>query len=355
MKSVKSIIKKALALTLCCTAALSLSACGGNNSTDESVTLNVYNWGDYIDESVLETFTEETGIKVNYEMFATNEDMYIKIKNGGTDYDIAIPSDYMIEKMAKENLLQKIDTSKMENYKNIGDFFKNLSYDPNNEYSVPYMWGTVGILYNKTKVDAPITSWKSLWDEKYKGQIFMYNSQRDSIGVALKMLGYSINTRDLNELSAAKQALVDQMPLVLSYAGDDVKDKMIAGEAALSVMYSGDAMYVKGQNEDLEYVVPEEGSNYWFDGIVIPKTSTHKEEAEKFIDFLCRPDIALKNTEYIGYSTPNSGALELLDDEIKNDPTYTPSSDVLPKCELFYDLGDFIKEYDKAWTEILAS
>lgn len=346
-------IKKLSAVILSFVFALSLASCSSDKK-DQAV-VNVYNWGDYIDESIFEIFEEETGIKVNYETFATNEDMYVKIKNGGTEYDVVIPSDYMIEKMVAEDLLYTIDTENMENYKYIGDFFKNLSYDPNNEYSVPYMWGTLGIVYNTSLVDEEITSWSSLWDEKYADSIFMYNSQRDSIGVALKKLGYSLNTRDVNELADAKQALIEQMPLVLSYAGDDIKDKMISGEAAFAVMYSGDAMYCMEYNEDLAYVVPEEGSNYWFDGAVIPKTAQNREAAEEFINFLCRPDIALMNTEYIGYSTPNTETLEMLDDEYKNDPTYNPSPEVLEKCELFYDLGDFVEEYNKVWTEVLAS
>lgn len=353
-------MKKYLALAVAGVMALGLAGCSSSSgsasgSKGDKQVLNVYNWGDYIDEEVLDMFEQETGIQVNYETFATNEDMYVKIKNGGTDYDIAIPSDYMIERMVNEDLLETIDTSQLENYGQIDDFFKNLSYDPNNEYSVPYMWGTLGIVYNTTMVDKPVTSWDILWDADYAGSIFMYNSQRDSIGVALKRLGYSLNTRDMDELAAARDSLIEQKPLVLSYLGDNIKDSMIAGEAALSVMYSGDAVYCMSYNEDLAYAVPNEGSNYWFDGIVIPKTCQNKEAALKFIDFLCRPDVALMNTEYIGYSTPITGAREMLSEEMLENPAYSPSAETLEKCELFYDLGDFLQEYDKAWTEIFAS
>lgn len=347
-------LKRVLAAVMIGTLALSVTACSGGDSSEKQV-LNVYNWGDYIDEEVLDIFEEETGIRVNYETFATNEDMYVKIKNGSTDYDIAIPSDYMIEKMVNEGLLETIDTASLENYGQIDDFFKHLSYDPENQYSVPYMWGTVGIVYNKTMVGEVPTSWNALWDEDYKGQIFMYQSQRDVLAVALKKLGYSLNTRDLAELEEAKQALVEQRKLVdPTYVGDNIKDSMIAGEAAMCFMYSGDAVYCMDYNEDLGYVVPEEGSNYWFDGIVIPKTCQNKEAAMKFIDFLCRPDIALMNTEYIGYASPNNGALEMLDEETKSNPAYNPDQSVLDKCELFYDLGEFILEYDRIWTEVLA-
>lgn len=340
-------IKKLIPAVLLCTVAL--TSCNGSGNTVSE--LNVYNWGDYIDESILKTFTEETGIKVNYETFTTNEDMYTKISKGSTNYDIAFPSDYMIEKMITNDLIQKINFENIPNYKNIDDKFKNLGYDSNNEYSVPYMWGTVGIVYNKTMVDDVVDSWNILWNSKYKDNIFMLDSQRDSIAVALKKLGYSLNTRDVGELEQARDALKEQKPLVLAYVGDDVKNKMISGEGAISVMWSGDAIFCQAENPDLEYSIPKEGSNYWFDGVVILKNAPHKEEAEKFIDFLCRDDIALKNTEYIGYSTPNKAAFDLLDDEKKSDATYWPSDEELSRCEIFHDLGDFIKEYDRVWTE----
>lgn len=340
-------IKKLIPAVLLCTVVL--TSC--NSSGDTVSELNVYNWGDYIDESVLKTFTQETGIKVNYETFTTNEDMYTKISKGSTNYDIAFPSDYMIEKMKNNDLIQKINFDNIPNYKNIDDKFKNLGYDPNNEYSIPYMWGTVGIVYNKTMVDDAVDSWDILWSSKYKDNIFMLDSQRDSIAVALKKLGYSLNTRDVTELEQARDALKEQKPLVLAYVGDDVKNKMISGEGAISVMWSGDAIFCQAENPDLEYSIPKEGSNYWFDGIVILKNAPHKEEAEKFIDFLCREDIALKNTEYIGYSTPNKAAFDLLDNERKSDTTYWPSDEELSRCEIFHDLGDFIKEYDRVWTE----
>ena len=327
-----------------------LTAC----QQDSRVALNVYNWGDYIDESVIKDFEKKYNIRVNYDTFSTNEDMYVKIKAGGADYDVLFPSDYMIERMIKEDMLHKLDFSNIPNYKYIEDQFKNLDYDPQNEYSVPYMWGTVGILYNKTMVDEPVTSWKILWDPKYSKQILMLDSQRDSIGVALKMLGYDMNTRDLNELEEAKQALIEQKPLVLAYVGDDVKDKMIAGEAALAVVWSGDAVYMKRENPDLEYALPQEGSNLWVDAMVIPKTSKHKAEAELFINFLCDPEIAYKNADYIGYSSPHCEAKKMLDPELLNDPAAYPEMEELVNCDIFKDLGDFLRVYDRIWTEIKA-
>jgi len=327
------------------------TGCGG----EEKTVLNVYNWGDYIDLAVIDEFEEEYGIEVNYENFATNEDMYVKIKSGGTDYDVAFPSDYMIEKMIKEDMLLKIDLNNISNFKHIGSRFKNLDFDPNNEYSVPYMWGTVGIIYNTKLVKDNVDSWDILWNEEYERQILMLDSQRDSIGVALKKLGYSLNTRNIDELNEAKNELIKQKPLVLAYVGDEVKGMMIGEEAALAVVWSGDAIYMMEENENLKYVVPKEGSNYWFDNMVIPNTSKHKEEAEMFIDFMTRPEISLKNAEYIGYSTPNVETMKMLDEEILNNKAAYPSEEELTENEVFLDLGDFIREYDKIWTEVKAN
>lgn len=321
----------------------------------DKVILNVYNWGDYIDESVVSEFEDTYNIKVNYETFATNEDMYVKIKSGGTAYDVAIPSDYMISKMIKENLVSKIDLSNVPNYRLIDNKFKNLEYDPKNEYSVPYMWGTVGILYNKKMVKDKVDSFDILWNEKYKKQILMLDSQRESIGVALQKLGYSLNTRNKSELEKAKTELIKQKHLVLAYVGDEVKDKMINGEAALAVVWAGDAVYMKKQNPDLEYVVPMKGSNIFFDSMIIPSTSKHKKEAEMFINFMCETDISQKNTQYIGYSTPQVETRKNLPSELANDPAAYPSDDVIKRCEVYKDLSDMLKEYDRIWTEVKAA
>lgn len=326
----------------------------GGCSSSSKETLTVYNWADYIDESVLKEFEKEFDVKVVYDTFATNEDMYVKLKSGGTNYDVVFPSDYMIERMIKEDMIQKINMDNVDNYKYIGDHFQNLSFDPNNEYSVPYMWGTVGILYNETMVTEPVDSWDILWDEKYKGQILMLDSQRDSIGITLKKLGFPLNSRDMNELELAQDELIKQKPLVLAYVVDEVKDMMIGEEAALAVVWSGDAVFIMEENEDLNYVVPKEGSNLWFDNMVIPKNSKNKELAEEFINFLTRPEIALKNTEYIGYSTPNTGTMELLDEETLNDEVAYPSDETIENCEVFMDPTDVLKEYDRIWTEIKA-
>lgn len=322
---------------------------------DDQVVLNVYNWGDYIDDSIFNTFEEETGIKINYETFATNEEMYTKLKKGGTQYDIAIPSDYMIEKMIKEDMLEKVDLSKIPNYANIDDQFKNLDFDPNNEYSVPYFWGTVGIIYNTHLISEDIDSWNALWDEKYKGMFTMVDSQRDSIMVALKKLGYSMNTKDVAQLEEAKQLLIEQKPLVLAYAGDNVKDMLISEETAMAVVWSGEASTVIQDYDYFKYVLPKEGSNKWFDNIVIPKGAEHIDAAHQFIDFLCRGDIGFKNADYVGYSTCNNETLKLIDPSLI-DTTYAyPKKEWISNFEIFLDPGDFVKEYDRVWTEIKAN
>lgn len=326
-----------------------LTACG-----EKKETLNVYNWGDYIDKDVLKEFEEEFDVKVRYDDFATNEDLYVKVKQGGSSYDVIFPSDYMIERMIKEDLLVKLDKYNIPNMEKIDGQFLNLDYDPNNEYSMPYMWGTVGIIYNKTMVD-PLTKWADLWDEKYKNEIIMLKSQRDTIAVALKKLGYSMNTRDLKELEEAKEELIAQKPLVYSYLGDEIKDAIVGENAGIGVVWSGDAVAMIRQNPDLEYVIPEEGTNLWFDAMVIPKSSENKELAEKFIDFMLRPEISAKNADYIGYSTPVSEAKELLPEDMQNSLVAYPTEDMIQNVEIFKDPSDIIKVYDDIWTEITSA
>lgn len=343
MKKVKLILFLALAIL----GVSILSACGDNTPS-----INVYNWGDYIDMDVVREFEKEYGIKVKYDTFATNEDLYVKLKQGGSSYDVIFPSDYMIERMIREDLLVKLDKNNIQNLSKVDEKFLNLDYDPNNDYSVPYMWGTVGIIYNKTMVDEPLTSWADLWNPKYKGQIIMLNSQRDTLAVALKKLGYSMNTRDLNELEAAKLELITQKPLVDAYLGDEVKDVIVGGDAAIAVVWSGDAVAMIRDNPDLEYVIPSEGTNLWFDAMVIPKSAKNKEAAEKFIDFMTRPDVSARNTDYIGYSTPIPEAVDQLPEDIKNSLVAYPTDEMIKNTEIFKDPMDIIGEYDRIWTEL---
>lgn len=326
-----------------------LAGCG--NKRDG---VNIYNWGDYIDKEVLKDFEEETGIRVNYETFATNEDLYVRMMQGMTDFDLIIPSDYMIERMVREGMLHKLNMENIPNFSGLDPKFKSLEYDPGDEYSVAYMWGTVGIIYNKKLVKEKVDSWDILWEPKYKDEIIMLNSQRDTFAVALLRLGYSMNTRDYDELSAAKDELIKQKDLVYAYQGDEVKDTMIAGDAALAVVWSGDAVAMIDANPDLAYVIPKEGTNLWFDSMVIPSTAPNKENAEKFINFMCRPDIAARNADYIGYSTPITEARELLDDEVKNSKTGYPDDEVLRNTEIFKDPKDIIRIYDELWTDLMS-
>lgn len=334
---------------------------GGFYYAQESNMMNsekvvVYNWGEYLDPEVLTLFEQETGIDVVYEEFETNEILYPKISSGAIAYDVICPSDYMIQRMIENNLLAEINFDNIPNVKNIGKDYMEQSrqFDPENKYSVPYCWGTVGILYNKTMVDEPITSWSVLWDEKYKDNILMQDSVRDVFGVTLKYLGYSLNSTDLDELTEARDLLIKQKPLVQAYVIDQVRDKMIGNEAAIGVIYSGEAIYTQMENPDLEYVIPEEGSNIWIDSWVIPKNAENKENAEKFINFLCRPEIALMNFEYITYSTPNSEARKLIEDEaIRNSEIAFPDLSKYDNLETFQYLGtEADQTYGELWNQV---
>lgn len=324
-----------------------LSSC---NKREGNV-VNMYNWGEYIDKEVLDEFTRETGIKVNYETFVTNEDMYLKIKQGGSNYDIVVPSDYMIEKMIKEDMLEPIDKSKLSNYKNIDAKFLNKSYDPESKYSIPLYWGTLGILYNKNLVDGEITSWADLWNEKHKDKIIMLDSSRDSLAAALLKNGFSMNSRNKEELEIAKKDLIKQKKSILAYLVDETKDNMLAENAAIAVMYSGDATELLNADKKFEYVKPKEGTNLWFDSMVILKNSKNKENAHKLIDFLIRKDILSKNMNYTYYAVPNQEVInenELVKSVTKIDDEY------FKKMEVFKDPSDFLKEYDNIWTDVKA-
>ncbi|WP_321017950.1 ABC transporter substrate-binding protein, partial [Eisenbergiella porci] len=279
---------------------------------------------------------------------------------GASKYDVVCPSDYMIKKMIENDLLAEINYDNVPNAKaNIGQQYWDMSkeFDPENKYSVPYCWGTVGILYNKTMVDGPVDSWSILWDEKYADNILMQDSVRDAFMVALKLNGYSMNSVNPEELNAAKESLIAQKPLVQAYVIDQVRDKMIGNEAAIGVIYSGEAIFTQRENPDLEYVIPKEGTNVWIDSWVITKNAPNKENAEKFIDFMCRPDIALKNFEYITYSTPNDAARELIEDEdIRNSKIAFPTLNDYSNLETFTYLGeDADALYNELWKEVKSS
>lgn len=345
----------ALACTFVMTASI-LAGCGGSKKSSE--VLNIYNVGDYIDPDLTKKFTEETGIEVVYETYDTNEGMYQKLKSGSSNYDLIFPSDYMVDKLIKEDMVQEIDYKNIPNYSQIMDSFKHPVYDPDDKYSVPYLWGTFGIIYNTKEVDEKDTkSWDVLWDEKYQidgqGQVLMLDSVRDTMGISLKRLGYSMNTEDPKEINEAKDELIKQLPLVQAYVNDDGKDRIVAGDAALAVVYSGDALVMIDENPDLAYAIPEEGTNKWVDAMCIPKSAENKDYAEQFINFMLDPENAKQNVDYIQYSTPNQGAYDLLDDKMKNSPVAYPDDKTLEKAETFLNLkDDVLKLYDDAWTEV---
>ena len=354
-------MKKTVALLLTLSlAVLPLTACGSASSSGSNGEVVVYNWGEYIDPDTISMFEEETGIKVIYDEFETNEIMFPKIEAGASKYDVVCPSDYMIKKMIENDLLAEINYDNVPNAKaNIGQQYWDMSkeFDTENKYSVPYCWGTVGILYNKTMVNGPVDSWSILWDEKYADNILMQDSVRDAFMVALKLNGYSMNSVNPEELNAAKESLIAQKPLVQAYVIDQVRDKMIGNEAAIGVIYSGEAIFTQRENPDLEYVIPKEGTNVWIDSWVITKNAPNKENAEKFIDFMCRPDIALKNFEYITYSTPNDAARELIEDEdIRNSKIAFPTLNDYSNLETFTYLGeDADALYNELWKEVKSS
>ena len=342
---------------------LTLNACGGNSSKDRVV--NVCSWGEYIDESLIDQFEEETGIKVNYQTAESNEALYSLLKTGAGDYDVIVPSDYMIGRLIAEDMLAELNYDNIPNYALIDDQYKNLSYDPDSKYTVPYTWGTLGIIYNTTMVDEEITSWDAMFDEKYAGQVLMIRNSRDALAAALLDLGYDINTTDEAQireayelLSAAKNNGVYQ-----AFVMDEIFQKMEGGNAAIAMYYAGDYLTMLENNEDLAYVVPEEGSNWFVDAMCVLKNAQHKEEAEEWINFIAGTDACLANMDYIWYASPNAEALEEypvyyeetygepLDEELYH--IMAIPDEVRARCEIYVNLPqETLKFYDKLWTQL---
>ena len=324
------------------------------------VTINVYNWGEYISNGVdgsLDVnaeFTRRTGIEVNYTTFDTNESLYSKLVGGGANYDVIIPSDYMVSKLISEDMLEKLDFNNIPNFQYIDEEYRNPNYDPENEYSVPYTWGVVGIFYNKNYVHETVDSWEILWDEKYSGKILMFDNPRDTFGIAQKLLGFSFNSTDSSEWEQAAMLLKQQKPLVQAYVMDQIFDKMESGEAWLAPYYAGDAAILVEDNPDIGFAIPtKEGTNFFVDAMCIPKGARHKAEAEAYINFLCDPEIAAANMDYIGYSTPETAAKELLDEEIVNNPIYYPPEEIIEKSEIFINLPEETNLLlDALWAEV---
>lgn len=329
-------------------------------ASNTGVTINVYNWGEYISNGVdgsidvNKEFTEKTGIRVNYTTFDSNESLYSKLASGGANYDIIIPSDYMISKLISENMLEKLNFKNIPNFQYIDKQFRNPAYDKTNEYSVPYTWGVVGIFYNKNYVKEKVDSFKILWDSKYAGKILMFDNPRDSFGIAQKILGYSYNSTNTSEWEAAANLLKQQKPLVQAYVMDQIFDKMASGDAWLAPYYAGDAATLVEDNPNIGFAIPtKEGTNFFVDAICIPKGSAHKAQAEAYINFLCDPEIAAANVETIGYSSPETAAKKLLPEETVNNPIYYPSKEILDKSETFVNLPeDTNLTLDTLWAEV---
>ena len=326
------------------------TSCGSTSADSEAAednTLVVLNYGKYLDESVIKMFEEETGIDIQLEEYESPEEMYTKFTAGSINYDVVCTSDYMVERLISEGAVSEIDFSTFSYYDNLDpDIIEAAKiFDPESKYSMPYFYGTLGILYNTTMVTEEETStWNVLWDETYKDCIIMQNSVRDSFVPALRLLDYDINTENFDELDQAINLLIEQKPIVYAYYVDETADEMAAGNAAMALVYSGEAAYAMELNEDLAYNVPEEGSNLWIDSWFIPTTANHPKNAKKFLDFLCREDAAMMNFEYVCYASPNLRVIEQLDEETKNDTTIFPTEETLENCTVY-------KQFDKETTE----
>lgn len=373
MKRILSVLLAALMLS---SLSVSAFADGREPNYDETyysqlkgkdVSINVYNWGEYIangDDGCMDInkeFEKLTGITVNYTLFDTNESMYAKIKSGSSSYDVIFPSDYMVSRMIQEGMLSKLDYSLIPNFKYIDERFVNPEYDPQNEYSVPYTWGTVGLIYNYDKLGFDPTSWDILWDELYSGEILMFSNSRDAFGLTLMRLGYDINSQEKEELDHAAAELKAQKPFVQAYVMDQIFDKMQGNEAALAPYYAGDAVNMMAENESLRFVIPEEGSNWFADAACIPAPSDSFDEerylaAHMYINFLNEPNVAAENIEYIQYSTPNTAALALLDEETQNNPIIYPDDELLDSCQAYVNLSTETNLYmDTLWTDLMSA
>ncbi len=346
--------KRFTALTLIICILFTMSGCSASKKSEDNV-LTVFNYSEYLDPKMIAQFTKETGIEIRYEECTTPEELYTKYTSGAISYDLLCTSDYMIKRLIEEGQAQPIDVSSMENYSNLDPKFATLSesFDPGNKYTVPYFWGTVGILYNTRLVKEPVDSWDVLFNGDYSGQVIMQDSMRDSFMVALKYLGYSLNTKDEAQIKEAAELLKKQKSDVASYLVDEARDEVVAENAVMAVVYSGEAYLGNEFNPDLSYVVPKEGSNLWIDSWMVTKNCKNMEAAQKFLDYLCRPDVAYANFEYIYYSTPNKAVVDMMDEELRSNDAIVPKDDSIKGCEVYEALdADTTEIYNELWKEI---
>ena len=326
---------------------------------NDHITLNVYNNGLYISDgsddsvNVVSAFEDLTGIKVNYTTYDSNESLYAKLKSGGVSYDVIFPSDYMVGKMINEGMLAELDMDNIPNIAGVGETYLDRSFDPGNKYSVPYMWGTTGLIYNTTMVEEPPTKWADMLDVEYTNNVLMFNNSRDAYAIAAKVAGLSMNPQSVDEITAITEKLKEQKNIVQAYVMDEVFDKMEGGEAAMAPYYAGDAITMIDENPDLAFVHPEEGVNFFIDNMCVPANAKHKEAAEMFINYLCETAVGLANCDFIGYSTPLTAVWEELDDDLKYSEIAYPSQEVLDKAEVFNTLPDDINAaMDAQWSEM---
>lgn len=345
-------MKKILSILLCTliigSCAAMFAGCGSTGSAGE---VNVYNWGEYVSNGeyglmdVIAEFEQETGIKVNYTTYETNEDLYNMLKNSNVSYDVIFPSEYMISKLIKEDMLLELDYSNIPNYQYIDERYKKLDCDPEGKYTVCYSWGVTALVYDKTKVADKPTGWASLWDSNLKGDILMFNNSRDAMAIAMQRCGIDPSNCTKEDIDKAAEKLKEQKPLLKKYVMDQVFTEMETGQSAIAPYYAGDIAMMMEENEDLDYCLPEEGSNLFYDAMCIPTCSKNKANAEAFINFMQKPEVAAANCEYLRYGTPNTAAVEYLDDEIKNSELTFPGSAYLDKCYTFSNVSDEVYAY----------
>ncbi|MBS7345053.1 MAG: spermidine/putrescine ABC transporter substrate-binding protein [Caryophanon sp.] len=355
----KSLINVTLSILLVCGLLAFVAAkLDTSNAAGGDGVLTIYNWGEYIDPDLIKQFEEETGITVIYETFDSNEAMLTKIRQGGSAYDIAVPSEYTIETMVDEDLLIEIDHAKVPNLQNIDPYYLDLPFDPANKYSIPYFWGTVGVVFNRAQLPDHLTfdTWEHLWDPALKDKVFLVDGSREVIGMGLNSLGYSLNSRDDQQLREATEHLKALDGNVKAIIGDEVTPLMINNEATVAVTFSGQAADMMWENEDLDFAVPQEGSNLWFDNMVIPKTAQNVEGAHKFINFMLDPEVSAQNADYVGYATPNKAAMAILDEEVVTDERFYPSEEMRTNLEVYENLGlEMLGVYNEYFLEFKMS